>query len=602
VASARVTVGAPGPAPAPLSPLAVAAIEPDPYAAGETFQGPPFQRMVAWRLGPEGASTRLDASPTAVPVGLLHPALLDASLHGIPADASIFSPELSPTLAPLPYRVPSLRVFGPAPTSGEVRCEIRFRGAGEGDRFPEFLLQLLHEERVWVEWTITMVGLPKGSIGMAPGPERRAFLRDRRFVPGVRLSRAEGAATTLTRAAVQEIAWLPGTVEAVYGSADFVQIALREHLGHRLHVHPSTVRWDGAEAATAHEPLSRYPLRIETDGSLARIHDAGPPRLDLVPSSAWWRAWLGPGTRAVEDLFFALVRRFVGRVVLADPAGFAALRGKPVLYLANHQVMVESLMFVVLLGPLADVPTLGLAKIEHEKSWIGRLSAAVAAWPGARDPHLLEFFDRTNKEALPGILQRIAGRMLEERQSLLVHVEGTRSLSCGTPVLKMSSVILDMALHARAAIVPVRFAGGLPREATGERFDFPVGFGRQDHWIGAPILPEALEAMPYAERRARVIAAINGAGPPVASEGPNPGDPELAGEVAEWVARTGAETAHAAILMALARERELQPAWQRVIEGMRSGLLVVEDTAEDRAVAGIASELYGPRGPRVLVG
>jgi hypothetical protein len=34
---------------------------------------------------------------------------------------------------------------------------------------------------------------------------------------------------------------------------------------------------------------------------------------------------------------------------------------------------------------------------------------------------------------------------------------------------------------------------------------------------------------------------------------------------------------------------------------MKSGRLVVEDTAEDRAVAGIAADLYGPRGPRVVV-
>jgi len=263
--------------------------------------------------------------------------------------------------------------------------------------------------------------------------------------------------------------------------------------------------------------------------------------------------------------------------------------------------MVESLMFVVLLGPLSGVQTLGLAKIEHRTSWIGRLQAAVAAWPGARDPHLLEFFDRSNKEALPGILQRIAGRMAAERQSLLVHVEGTRSLACGAPVQKISSVIIDMAVHARAPIVPVRFAGGLPRSPLTERLDFPLGFGRQDHWIGKPLLPEALEAMPYGERRAAVVRAINEAGPPIADEQPNPGDPELAAEVEAWAARTGAETAHAAILMALSREHDLQPAWRRVIEGMKSGRLLVDDTPEDRAVAAIAADLYGPRGPRVVI-
>src|SRR5262249_29643077 len=159
--------------------------------------------------------------------------------------------------------------------AGEVRCEIRFRGAGEAHRYPEFLLQLIHGDRVWVEWIITMIGLPKGSIGMAPGPLRRAFLRDRRFVPGVRLPRAEGPVTTLGRDAVQEIAWLPGTVEAVYGTADVAQIAVREHLAHRLGVHPSTVRWDGSEAATAHDPITRYPLRIESDGDRATVSDAG---------------------------------------------------------------------------------------------------------------------------------------------------------------------------------------------------------------------------------------------------------------------------------------------------------------------------------------
>src|SRR5262249_37984668 len=153
----------------------------------------------------------------------------------------------------------------------------------------EFLIQLVHEGRVWLEWTITMIGLPKGSIGAAPGPDRRAFLRDRRFVPGLRLSSVEGAATTLTREAVQEIAWLPGTAEAAYGPAAAPQAAVREHLGPRLGVHPSTVRWDGALAATAHEPVSRYPLRVAAEGDLVRVADAGPPGKDMGRVSEWWR-------------------------------------------------------------------------------------------------------------------------------------------------------------------------------------------------------------------------------------------------------------------------------------------------------------------------
>ncbi len=551
--------------------------------------------MRAWRLGREGASTVLDATPTSVPVGALHPALLDASLHGIPADASVFSAALSPELAPLPYRVPTLHVYGPAPTSGEVRCEVRFSGAGEGDRFPEFLIQLVHGERVWLSWVITMIGLPKGSIGMALARSDaaaslpRQALRPRRAPP-----RKAAGVTTLTRESVQRSRLAPrhrrGRVRRVRRRADRRPRAPR----------PSPRRPPVHRALGRHEPPpptspSPLPARVETEGSLARVADAGAPRLDLASTSAWWRSWLGPGTRAVEDLFFALVRRFVGRVVLVDPEGFAALPRPAVLYLANHQTMVESLMFVVLLGPLADVPTLGLAKIEHRDSWIGHLSRAVAAWPGAR--YLLEFFDRNDKAALPGILQRIATRMATRRESLLVHVEGTRSLLRRRAVMQMR---LRHHRHGRprnAAIVPVHFAGGLPRESGGARLDFPLGYGRQDHWVGRAILPETLKAMPYGERRAAVVGAINATGPSPAAEMPNPGDPELADTITRWATRTGASTAHAAILTALAHERDLQPSWRRVLAGMESGTLIVEDTAEDRAVAAIAADLYGPRGP-----
>jgi 1-acyl-sn-glycerol-3-phosphate acyltransferase len=540
--------------------------------------------------------------------------MLDASLHGIPANASVFTPDMPPELAPMPYRVRELHVYGPAPTSGEVRCEVRFLGLAtpatpdDHRRYPAFAIQLAHEGRVWLTWTITMIGLPKGTIGMAPGRARRAFLQGSDFVPGVRLSRTERAQTVLGAEDVAAIAWLPGTVEAVYGATDVAAIAVREHLAHRLGVHPRTVSWDGTLASTSHEPLGRYPLRVESQGDVVRVADAGAPHHDLEHVSTWWRKRLGPGTRAVEDLFYAMVRRFTGRLVLRDPRAFAALRGRPVLYLANHQTMVESLMFVVLMGPLADLPSLGLAKIEHRDTWIGRLSRAVAAWPGASDPQLLEFFDRSNKEALPGVLQRIAGRMAVERQSLLVHVEGTRSLRCGEPVVKISSVIIDMAIHARAPIVPVRFVGGLPRELSATRFDFPVGMGRQDYWVGAPLLPEALEAMPYGERRARVVAAINEAGPPVADEAPNPGDAELAHAVERWIAQTGAETALASILVALDRARGAlakaepgEPSWESVLDGMRTGHLELPDTPHGRAIAGIAAELYGPRGPRIVV-
>src|SRR5262249_42224499 len=162
---------------------------------------------------------------------------------------------------------------------------------GAEARFPEFFVQLVHEGQVWLEWTITMIGLPKGTLGAAPGHLRRAFLRDKRFVPGLRLSRVEGEAATLTRVAGRAVGWLPRTAACAYASPDPTRLAVRAPLGHRLGLHPSTVRWDGTLGATTHDPVSRHPLRVEVEGDRVRVADAGPPGKDLGLVSAWWRSW-----------------------------------------------------------------------------------------------------------------------------------------------------------------------------------------------------------------------------------------------------------------------------------------------------------------------
>jgi hypothetical protein len=104
----------------------------------------------------------------------------------------------------------------------------------------------------------------------------------------------------------------------------------------------------------------------------------------------------------------------------------------------------------------------------------------------------------------------------------------------------MSSAFIDLALAVGAPIIPVRFVGGLPVEEVGARLEFPVGFGRQDYWIGTPILPERLAAMPYKDRKATVLAAMNALGPELAGERPIAPDPPFEQLVHAWIARTGA--------------------------------------------------------------
>ena len=132
----------------------------------------------------------------------------------------------------------------------------------------------------------------------------------------------------------------------------------------------------------------------------------------------------------------------------------------------------------------------------------------------------------------------------------MVHVEGTRSLDCRTPVQKMTGAWLDLAVATDVAVVPVRFTGGLPVESAGQRLDFPVAMGQQDAWIGRPLLPAELEGLNYGDRKALTLERLNGLGP--AQDNPLPGDLDFAGRVEDQALKTGMNLAQTVLTRVLA--------------------------------------------------
>ncbi|HRI11096.1 MAG TPA: 1-acyl-sn-glycerol-3-phosphate acyltransferase, partial [Nannocystaceae bacterium] len=227
--------------------------------------------------------------------------------------------------------------------------------------------------------------------------------------------------------------------------------------------------------------------------------DATPPRaFDRARIRAFWREVTGAsGGWAGEDLLFALLDAFVGEVHLEDAEGLALRRGEPALYLANHQVAVETILAAIVLGGVTGtVPTLP-AKAEHRHTWVGESLRRLTARPGLRDPDLLRFIDRAD----PTSVLRLRDDLLADfraGRSALVHVEGTRARSCRERVTTMSSVFLDLAIAAGVDVVPVRFVGGLPIAPSAERLEIPIGHGKQDLWIGRPIPTTELAALPFA--------------------------------------------------------------------------------------------------------
>jgi acyl transferase domain-containing protein/3-hydroxymyristoyl/3-hydroxydecanoyl-(acyl carrier protein) dehydratase/1-acyl-sn-glycerol-3-phosphate acyltransferase len=556
-----------------------------PYETGALFHGRAFQVMRHLVMGKRESSSLLSAS-SGVPAGLLNPALLDGATHSIPhADLDTWDDVHDRGKVAYPAFIPELELFGPTPLSGMLRCEVRQQPYLGSPDYPVFAVQLIGEDGVWCRFRLVESCFPKGPLGSVEPALRRAFLRDRAAVPGLRLSRVSGDTTVLTDEEVNATDWLSGTVEGVYGSRSTEEIARREHVAAAHALHPGRV--------VSQLPLTRFDLDVERQGNEVRVSGDGRGRLDLAVVKEFWARWFDRGPWPAEDLYYGLIGRFLGRVVVEDPDAYGALKGRSILYLANHQTGVESLIFSIVASALNQVPTVTLAKSEHRDTWLGNLISHCFSYPGVGDPRVVTFFDRDDRTSLIRVIGGLAAEMASPGRSVMVHVEGTRSLSCRQRVEKMSGAFIDMALQVGAPIVPVRFSGGLPVEPTATRLEFPVGMGRQDIHLGRPLMPEELGKLHYGARKERVIDAINGLGEPNETEEPQAGDPDFAARVHAWQDARGVSHEHAALREILAGLPEPCDPIAKLLAAPSVGSLVEDPSPEGLWLAELGRRLLG---------
>ena len=341
-------------------------------------------------------------------------------------------------------------------------------------------------------------------------------------------------------------------------------------------------------------------LPASPDSSPERGDASAAFQRDLASFRGFWRAAIGVGPWPIEDLYIALVERFLGRIVVADPVAFSRVHGRGCLYVANHQVALESLLFIMVSSAITGTRTMALAKAEHQESWLGRLITRGVGYPGVSDPGLITFFDREDHASFARIAEQATADLAASKKSVLVHVEGTRALSCRAPVTRLGASVIDMALAAGAPIVPVRFARGLPVEDLAQRLDFPVGYGRQDIHFGAPLEPADLARLPLKDRKDAVLAAINALGPG-SLDTPSAPDPVFAAQVEAWQKRTGCAPEDAVFHATLAGASSLESEAVRLVEGARTGQLLLGDDARDRWLGDFAQSLFGSADPTLRI-
>lgn len=522
----------------PPAPLDGAVPYADPYD-GTVFHGPAFATLTdGARIGRNGSSGTLAIDRCAVPVGELQPGLLDGALHVVPhtamsvwtsatADPASYADALDPDVG-FPRHILSARFYAETPVTGTVDVEARFVGFADTEgRMPTFDLWLSAGGRPWARIRMAEFLLSKGPLAEVGGPERRAFMGERRAVPGLSLSERLGRGVLeLDATRMATLDWFKGTLQAVYGSdaqgdALMVEIATKEAVADAVHnaIHPCQVRVVDGQVSCPTLPLERITVEVENLGSGA-CRARATSVTDWEPVRAWWTQSAGmPDGWFGELALGAVLARYVRHVVVTDPAAMAAVYGRPVLVLANHQVQVESLLGTTIGSWLTGTKVVTIGHAKHETGWVGNLLRMIDAAAGKELGHL-RYFNQQQPQEFFALVDELKRESASLGISVMVHADGTRSVSSGQRVERLTSTLLDMALEMSMPIVPLYFAGGLPEEPLPHKLEVPYGHAAQDYIFGRPILPDELRGMPYAELRRYVMDAINGLAP--FSDAPHP--------------------------------------------------------------------------------
>jgi len=275
----------------------------------------------------------------------------------------------------------------------------------------------------------------------------------------------------------------------------------------------------------------------------------------------------------VHDVGAALIHKFVREFKLQDSDAFSARRGQPAIYLANHQVGVESFLFLGMIAAMTGIPAEAIAKQEHRDTWLGQISDLTVTELQESSTTRMLFFDREDQSDMLRILNHFGETIQDQPRSLLVHVDGTRAKKAGQATEKVSSVLIDLAIKYQIPIIPVRFAGGLPLNETEERLEFPLAYGSQDIYVGKALNPSTLEALPYAERSRTVVSLLNDLGPTGKADKPNPGDSEFTARVKAQISQSSGQRSEiqAVIWSALKTMPNLGQAMLTLLEKLEKG-------------------------------
>ncbi|PLS02326.1 lysophospholipid acyltransferase family protein [Neobacillus cucumis] len=302
----------------------------------------------------------------------------------------------------------------------------------------------------------------------------------------------------------------------------------------------------------------------------------------------FWSGVHGVSDWIVEDIYIGLAEKFIRNIVLTDVKNFETLKGKPVLYLANHQTAVESLLFIYMVGGLSQTLVTAIAKQEHTETWLGKLHSHSHEHPNGTPHNALMYFDRSKPVSFIEILRKIELEMKNNHTSILIHTEGTRALTCRQETTKVNRRMVQLAIQANIPIVPIRFIGGLPIEESDERTEFPIHFGTQDFYVGSPIFPEEIKDLEFSQQKEMILQAINHLGMLANCEKPNKPDLDFSRKVEVCMNQFGVPVEFATILKVWEMKSHPSPELLDFLERLKKSELTFGQSPMEKWLSGLA--------------
>jgi 3-hydroxymyristoyl/3-hydroxydecanoyl-(acyl carrier protein) dehydratase len=335
--------------------------------------------------------------------------------------------------------------------------------------------------------------------------------------------------------------------------SDRHDLQIKMQVARQLKVEPADLNLvEGNNAAVCKAmPLNLFPLEEDGKNIGQPVLTVGDARLDFNRIFSCSRRLLDTGPWIGEDVAKGLCNTFVRHLNIEDPKAFDQVKHSSALFLGNHQVQIESILFPLLAQVLTGSRIVTIADAKHRTGSLGQLNDRLFTCPGVNNPHAIIYFNRNDRQSMFNIIDGLKSAIADHGISVFLHVEGKLGLSCRNPVRGLSSVFVDLALAEYLPIVPVRFVGGLPIAQMKGTLDFPVGYCKQDYYVGRPIMPDELRTLTYAQRRRLVIEAINNLGPSNQEEVPGAPNPAFGKAVKAWIDKTGVTEFNAVLFKAI---------------------------------------------------